>query len=114
MRETCKVIVADRSGRWHSRELPCRRPAKGNLANGTPACGLHLRAENRRDKTLSEADAFERRVEAINAALGIVSIASGLSWMRESVCVRLADLEKLARVIGAMPREDGESPQQTP
>ncbi len=94
---TCQVIVTDRSDKWHHREQSCSRPAKGNLANGTPACGLHLRAEQRRDKTINESADFECRAKALGAALGIVVIPSGLSWMKESVVVRLADLEKLAQ-----------------
>jgi len=42
---TCKTKI--RNG-WHS--YTCGKPAKGFLEGGEPACGIHLRAEKRREE----------------------------------------------------------------
>ena len=44
--EECQKTVHEPGRGFFSHK--CRRPVKGNLKNGTPACGIHLAAERRR------------------------------------------------------------------
>lgn len=93
--ETCATTV--RSGDvWHSRSAACGRPAKGQLANGDPACGIHLRVEKRQGDRDEARKEFTRRKKAVNEALGIRCFGWDLD---KPVTVDLADLEQLARVL---------------
>ena len=44
----CQCIVTNQGRYSFSNSSKCSRIAKGKLSDGTPACGLHLRAEKMR------------------------------------------------------------------
>lgn len=60
-----KCVVTLRAAWAWTREgpPPCGKPAKGSLADGTPACGVHLAAEKR-----SQAAEEKRRAAADDGA----------------------------------------------
>lgn len=90
---TMCAVVVDRGDDWHRHEGPCGRKAKGTLADGTPACGVHLAVERRATEKASARLAWSARVDAVNEALGIHVIG----WYPgEPVKVALGDLERLA------------------
>jgi hypothetical protein len=60
------------AGGWHSH--PCGKPAKGNLKNGNPACGVHLAAEKKHDAKYKEYNLFYAEVEHVRNQTGIASL----------------------------------------
>jgi hypothetical protein len=66
----CKSEVW-RGDTWSEKREACGKPAKGTDANGTPLCGLHLRAySNRVDKAAAQ-EAWQKRVDAVAKAFGV-------------------------------------------
>lgn len=90
----CGVEV-HRGTDWDFSHGPCGNKAKGQLADGSPACGVHLRVEADALARRQVRSDFDARKAAVTAALGIevwgYEITSPLA-----VTVKLADLERLA------------------
>lgn len=95
-RQTCTVTV-DRGDDWHSRLGPCGRKAKGTLADGTPACGIHLNRETAGLKRATARNEWNARVDQAEQALNIrISHAISATDVGRSVQVSLSALEDLA------------------
>jgi hypothetical protein len=72
----CQVTIYGRNV-WE-KPTPCGNKAKGNLKDGTPACGIHLRSERIRNEKMetwekhwAESDAFKQKVDEFVQANGI-------------------------------------------
>ena len=94
------------------RPIACGKPAKGTLADGTPACGLHIGAEKRaasnRASRAREGEAKQRAWSAVEAvaerlrAVGIeASVASSYGGYPSGLTLTLKAAEALiARLAG--------------
>lgn len=90
--DTCASIVR-RGSEWSSRREPCGKPSKGALADGSPACGVHLRSEREATERRATREAWLERIASVKERLGI----SVGSWhAHQAVTVNLEDLERLA------------------
>ncbi len=88
----CSVSVR-RGDDWHPRREPCGRKAKGQLANGEPVCGVHLRQEKQGNERRDREAAWKQRIDTVNERLGI----RAFGWeIDRAVNIGLDDLEALA------------------
>ena len=97
---TCSETVID-SGGWHFH--PCGKPAKGFLKNGKPACGIHLRAERKREEANREYDIqytkrreFQQEVRAFGKVAHLLSLSASIDEVETRwVCVDFDELKKV-------------------
>lgn len=73
----------------------CGHPVKGTLADGTPACGVHINGEKKRLQNKSKRDNVARRHETISRALSIEMAR----WGDTHAIVSLDDLENIMRKL---------------
>lgn len=69
--DTCLTRVYP-PGRWHwGTQLFCGRPIKGQLADGTSVCGVHLRVERQKVEKDTAHDRRVARCKAVEARLHV-------------------------------------------
>lgn len=87
------MTMVHRGNTWHHRSGSCGKPAKGHLANGDPACDIHLRVETQAAKRTQARAEWDRRKAAVNEALGIRCFGFEID---RPVSVTIEELERLA------------------
>lgn len=75
--KTCGQMMRPGGYAW-ARSHKCGKPAKGFLTDGRPACGIHLRAERKREENwrcfeqdIKEQDDYRRQVKTVFDEWGV-------------------------------------------